>query len=175
VSGTLNTNLFRWTFSIRAIANQIDRAALRTTLTYRLDPRLSLGIEYNPLAAKVSPLANWLAIPEREHRPALIIGTSSDRIGTPSGQSFYATLSKSLDRELGIPVAPYVGLAYGTFEDRLRPIAGSNLELPHRFSAQVLFDGVHVHPIVSYSPGRHVFSLVLVRGKDPGISYSLSF
>jgi hypothetical protein len=175
VSGTASTNLYRWTFGIRAIANQIDRATLRTTLTYQLHPRLSLGVEYNPLASKVSPLANWLVLPEKEHRPALILGTSSDRIGTPSGQSFYATVSKSLEPELGIPIAPYVGATYGTYEDRFRPIAGLNIELPRDFSAQVLFDGVNVHPMLSYSHGRHAISLLLVRGKDPGLSYSISF
>ena len=82
-----------WTFSLRAIANQIDRAMLRTTLTYTFLPGLSAGLEYNPVAGKISPLANWLAISETANRPALILGTSSDRIGTPSGQSFYATFS----------------------------------------------------------------------------------
>jgi hypothetical protein len=175
VSGTLSTNDLRWTFSVRTIANQIDRATLRTTLTYRVVPRLTLGLEYNPLAADVSPLANWLVVEEKEHRPALILGTSSDRIGTPHGQSFYATLSKNLQPELGLPLAPYGGVSYGTFEDRFRPIAGAHLELPRRFSAQVLFDGVHVHPILSFSPSRHVFSFLLVRGRDPGFSYSISF
>ncbi|MBM3834438.1 MAG: hypothetical protein FJ403_14445 [Verrucomicrobia bacterium] len=175
MSGTASTNEYRWTFGVRAIASQIDRATLRTTLTYRVVPRLTLGVEYNPLASDVNPLANWLIIQEKEHQPALIAGTSSDRIGTPHGQSFYTTLSKSLEPEIGLPIAPYAGVSYGTFEDRFRPIAGANLELPHRFSAQVLFDGVHVHPILSYSQSRHVFSLILVRGKDPGLSYSISF
>jgi hypothetical protein len=38
---------------------------------------------------------NWLAVPETTKTPALIVGTSSDRIGTPGGQSFYATASKT--------------------------------------------------------------------------------
>ena len=71
------------------------RARLRMTLTYRFLPTFSAGLEYNPIAGKVSPLANWLAIKETTRRPALILGTSSDRIGTPSGQSFYGTLSKN--------------------------------------------------------------------------------
>jgi hypothetical protein len=47
-----------------------------------------------------------LAIPETDRRPALILGTSSDRIGTPDGQSFYATFSKNLKRETELPIAP---------------------------------------------------------------------
>src|SRR5712692_11031122 len=102
----------RGTFSSRFIAHQIKRASVRTTLTYRLVPTLTAGVEYNPRAGKVSPLANWLAIPEAKNTPAVILGTSSDRIGTPSGQSFYATASKNLKRETKLPIAPYFGIAY---------------------------------------------------------------
>ena len=144
-------------------------------MTYTFLPGLSAGIEYNPKAQKVSPLANWVAISETKNRPALVLGTSSDRIGTPSGQSFYATLSKNLRRETKLPIAPYAGLAYGTYEDKLRPIGGLNIGFTEQFTALVTFDGVHVHPLLNYSYGRHVFSFILVRSKDPGASYSISF
>ena len=94
-------NEFKWTYGVRVIANQIDRAKWRNTLTYRFHPRFTAGVEYNPLAGKVSPLANLVALTETHSRHAVIVGTSSDRIGTPSGQSFYATLSKSLKNFTG--------------------------------------------------------------------------
>jgi hypothetical protein len=175
VSGAEAATKERWTLGVRVIAGQIDRATWRNTLTYRFHPRLTAGIEYNPLADKVSPLANVLAISETTKRPALIVGTSSDRIGTPSGQSFYATLSKSLHRETGLPIAPYAGVAYGTYEHRWRPIGGLNIHFPKRFSSTVIFDGVHVHPLLNYTIGRHAFSFLMVRGRDPGASYSISF
>jgi hypothetical protein len=160
---------------VRVISNQIDRARWRNTLTYRFHPRLTAGVEYNPLAGKVSPLANFVALTETRRRPAVILGTSSDRIGTPSGQSFYATASKNLKRATGLPVAPYAGLAYGTFEDRLRPIGGLNVFLSERWSSTIIFDGVRVHPLVNFTRGRHAFSLILERGRNPGASYSVSF
>ena len=138
-------------------------------------PELSAGIEYNPRAGKVSPLANWLAISETKRRPALILGTSSDRIGTPHGQSFYATVSKNLKRETRLPIAPYGGVAYGTYDDRARLIGGLNVGFTEQLTALVIFDGVHVHPMMSFSYERHVFSFILVRGRNPGVSYSISF
>ncbi len=82
---------------MRVIPGVVPRAQFRNTLTYRLHPRLTTGVEFNPRAAepgdRVNPLANWVAMTETTQRPALIIGTSSDRIGTPRGQSFYATFS----------------------------------------------------------------------------------
>ena len=168
-------NTFKWTYGVRVIANQIDRATWRNTLTYRIHPRLTAGIEYNPLAKKASPLANLVAITETHSRPALILGTSSDRIGTLSGQSFYATLSKSLKHHTGLPVAPYVGVAYGTFEDRARVIGGLNITFTERFSSTILFDGVRVHPLLSYTHGRHQFGVIFERGRNPGASYSISF
>jgi hypothetical protein len=160
---------------VRVISNQIDRARWRNTLTYRIHPRFTVGVEYNPLAGKVSPLANVVAITETHKRPALILGTSSDRIGTPSGQSFYATVSKSLKHSTGLPVAPYVGVAYGTFEERARLIGGLNIHLAERWSLTILFDGVRVHPLVNYTRGRHQFGVIFERGRNVGASYSISF
>jgi hypothetical protein len=136
---------------------------------------LTAGIEHNPLAGKVSPLANFLALPESAHRPAVILGTSSDRIGTPSGQSFYGTVSKNLEKETGLPIAPYAGVSYGTYDGRVRPIGGLNVYFSDRWSGLAIFDGVHVHATVNFAYKRHVFSLVMVRAKDPGVSYSISF
>lgn len=175
MSGTGQQDEYKWTYGVRVISNTIDRAKWRNTLTYRFHPRLTAGVEYNPLAGKVSPLANVVALTETHKRPALILGTSSDRIGTPSGQSFYATLSKNLRHATGLPIAPYVGVAYGTFEDRLRAIGGLNIVLDDQWSSTVLFDGVRVHPIVNYTRGRHQIGVIFERGRNPGASYSISF
>ena len=166
---------YKWTYGTRFIPNEIDRAKWRNTLTYQVNSRLSVGIEYNPLAGKVSPLANLVAVTETQNRPAFILGTSSDRIGTPSGQSFYGTLSKNLKRETGLPIAPYIGVTYGTFEKRFRPIGGINISFPKGFSSTIMFDGVKVHPLVNYSNGRHQFGFMLVEGRKAGLSYSVSF
>jgi hypothetical protein len=162
---------------VRAISDQIDRATLRTTLTFTVHPRVDLGVEYNPLAdeGQVAPLANIRLVHETRTRPALILGTSSDRIGTPEGQSFYATLSKELAPQIGLPVAPYVGVAYGTYEDTARVIAGANIALTSRLSSLLIFDGVHFHPTLSYFHGRYGVSLLMVRSQDPGVSCSLRF
>jgi hypothetical protein len=175
VSGTGQEDEYKWTYGVRLIANQIDRATWRNTLTYRIHPRFTAGVEYNPLAGKVSPLANVVALTETHWRPALIIGTSSDRIGTPFGQSFYATFSKNLKHSTGLPIAPYIGVAYGTFEDRARVIGGLNINISERWTSTVLFDGVRVHPLVNYTRGRHQFGAILERGRNPGVSYSISF
>ena len=175
MSGAENTDPDKWTFGIRALTNQIPRASLRTTLTYRLLPRLSVGVEYNPRADDVGLLANFVAITETERRPALIVGTSSDRIGTPSGRSLYATVSKNLSNELNLPISAYAGVAYGAFEERLLPIGGLNINFRDNISSQIIFDGVKVHPTLSYTRGRHVFTFLLAQAKNPGVSYSISF
>ncbi|HEX8852587.1 MAG TPA: hypothetical protein VF754_03820 [Pyrinomonadaceae bacterium] len=175
MSGAEGQDAQKWTYGVRVIANQIDRATWRNTLTYRFHPRFTAGVEYNPLAGKVSPLANVVALTETHRRPAVILGTSSDRIGTPSGQSFYATASKNLKHSTGLPIAPYVGVAYGTFEDRLRAIGGLNINIAERWSSTILFDGVRVHPLVNYTRGRHQLGVVFERGRNPGVSYSISF
>lgn len=175
MSGAGGQDEHRWTYGVRVIANVIDRAKWRNTLTYRFHPRLTAGVEYNPLAGKLSPLANFVALTETHRRPALILGTSSDRIGTPAGQSFYATVSKNLRHATGLPLAPYVGAAYGTHEDRLRPIGGLSITLNDRWGSTILFDGVRVHPTATYTRGRHQFGVILERGRHPGANYSVTF
>lgn len=165
----------RWTWSLRLLSEQIPRATVRMTLTYKFHPRLSAGVEYNPGADEVAPLVNFLLLTETSRRPALMIGTSTDRIGTPSGQSFYATLSKSLRESTGLPIAPYVGAAYGTYEDRVRPVGGLNISLGKGFSILTTYNGVHVHPLLNYSRGPHTLSLVMIKGREPGMSYSVTF
>ena len=176
MSGATNESPDKWTFGIRALSDQIPRASLRTTLTYRFHPRLSLGVEYNPRADDVGLLANVVAITETEHRPALIFGTSSDRIGTPRGRSIYATFSKNLSGLLHLPVASYVGAAYSSYEHRVLPLAGLTINWKENLSSLVIFDGVKVHPTLTYALGRrHVFTFLLAQGKNPGASYSISF
>jgi hypothetical protein len=114
-------------------------------------------------------------VPETNTRPAVIVGTSSDRIGTPFGQSYYVTVSKDVSGWLRAPIAPYVGVAYGTYEDRARVVGGVNIRLPRDLSSLILFDGVKVHPTVSWSRDRHTMSFVLAHGTDPGVSYSVGF
>jgi len=177
VSGAEGSNANRFAFSARWIPGGVRRAQVRTTLTYRLTSRLQAGIEVNPRSTeeRANPLVNWLAIPETKSRPALILGTSSDRIGTPGGQSFYTTVSKNLRRETRLPIAPYFGIAYGTYQDRLRYIGGVNIGFTEQLSSLVIFDGVHVHPLLNFGYKQQAFSFILVRGKDPGISYSIAF
>ena len=175
MSGAEHSDDAKWTLGIRAIPNQISRAQLRMTLTYRLHPRLMLGIELNPLAGKVGPLANLVVLSETRVRPAIIVGTSSDRIGTPSGQSVYATASKNIEPWTTLPLEPYVGVAYGSYRDDVRPIGGMNVRLSDRWTATGLYDGRRGHALLSYSLGRHQIGLVLERGWNPGMSYSVAF
>ena len=146
-------------------------------MTYRLAPRFKLGIEWNPEADSASALANWLAVSEKKSRPALILGTSSDRIGTPEGQAYYATLSKDLSALTGWPLSPYAGVSYGTFEDKLRAIGGVYVRFPEtNFASTLIYDGVNLHPTLQYSFGnRHVLTLLWVDTRDLGLSYSVAF
>jgi len=176
VSGAETSHPQNWTYSTRVIfSNILDRARWRNLLTYQLHPRLSLGVEYNPLASDVHPVANWVALTETDRRPAIILGTSSDRIGTPNGTAVYLTASKDLEALLNIPVAPYVGLAYGTYDSEVVPIAGANVCVGEHLTAGIIFDGHKLHPNATWTQGRHQIGFMLVYGKKPGIFYSVRF
>lgn len=126
----------------------MDRARLRVTATRALTPSLFVGIEVNPLDDDVGPLATWRAIEETDRRPALILGTSSDRIGTPSGRAYFATLSKDLEAATGLTVAPYVGAAYGEFEEQTELIGGLHVRWSERWTSTHLWDGDNLHHLL---------------------------
>ena len=137
----------RWIASARWIDDDIsvDRAILRFTLNYRFTEAFQAGIEVNPLDERVGPLANWRILSETEDRPALIVGTSSDRIGTESGQAYYATLSKSLEPWTGIPVAPYAGASWNDRDDEWLPVGGLHYTLYDRLAVTHIWDGRNIH------------------------------
>ena len=143
---------------------------------YRWHPRVHVGLEFNPLVGEVHPLLTLIPITETANRPAVIFGISSDRIGTPSGTSIYLTASKDLENWTGLPIAPYGGVVYGTHEDKLRPIGGLNIRLLRNLTSLIQFDGVKLHPGVTYSfNDTHALTFMMIRNKEPGVTYTFSF
>jgi hypothetical protein len=113
---------------------------------WRATPRLQVGIELNPLVDDVGPLANWLAVEETSERPAILLGTSSDRIGTAKGQVYYATASKNLQSWLGVPISPYLGVSWSDGTNQWEELGGVNYRLlDGRLSVTHLWDGVNLH------------------------------
>ncbi len=71
---------------MRLIANQIRPSEVAQHLDLQISSATSrLGWNTTRWREKWQPLANLVALTETPRRPALIIGTSSDRIGTPFG------------------------------------------------------------------------------------------
>ncbi|HEX6087320.1 MAG TPA: hypothetical protein VF266_22505 [Thermoanaerobaculia bacterium] len=171
VRGTASGNE-KWELSHRWIEGVIDRATHRTIVMHRITPSLKAGVEWNARANEVGIVANWRALSETRTRPALIFGTSSDRIGTPSGQSYYATVSKSLHP---LPVAPYVGISYSGYEERFLVPFGVNVALPRGFSAMLINDGVHTHLSATYARPRLSLTVLAVERRQMGITLGTSF
>jgi hypothetical protein len=159
----------RWIASFRYIDDiPAERARQRYTLGYRFTERFQAGLEWNPLDDDWGPIGNFTAVTETERRPALILGTSSDRIGTDRGQSYYGTLSKSLDAWIDLPVSPYAGAAFRDSEDDWELVAGLNYWLFHRhLSLTHMWDGENLHLTVDYPWRRAVVGMVLAQQEDP--------
>jgi hypothetical protein len=174
VRGTASGNA-KWEVSHRYLTGQIDRATHRTIVMHQLRPSLKLGIEWNPGVDEVGFVANWRALPESQRRPAVILGTSSDRIGTAEGQSYYVTVSKSLHDRTGLPIAPYVGVSYSTYENRVLYPAGVNVAIGSQWSAMLMNDGVHTHVSATYAWDRFAMTLLAVERKDLGLTIGARF
>ena len=168
-----------WNLGLRWIPDiPVERAELRMTATTQVAPGLFVGLEFNPLDDDLGILANWRVWDEKSDRPALIVGTSSDRIGTPDGRAYYATLSKDLTKATGWPIAPYVGTAYGDFEDKWVWIGGVSARLGDRFQSTHTWDGHNLHHQIDHkvAEGKRVGLVVAEQsGKHyVGLSLGLS-
>ncbi len=156
---------------MRVIPGEIDRAAWRNTLMYRVGEDFQLGVEYNPLVGQVGPLVNWRVMRESDSQPAIILGTSSDRIGTPYGQAYYVTVSKEVTEGLSL----YVGASYSEFEDKILYPAGATFQLDENWGGMVLYDGRNFTPVASYSWDTYSLSVLVARMRHPGVAFSVGF
>ena len=136
-----------------------------------MNPDLQLGVEYNPLGDDVGLLANWRILRESKSTPAVMVGTSSDRIGTPRGRAYYMTVSKEVADDLGV----YVGVMYGEHEKKIRIPAGVSYRFDDNWSALFAYDGVNAHPMVTYSWERYNLTFLMVGSKYPGLSFGVGF
>ena len=166
----------RFNLGVRVIPGGVpDRATWRNTLMYKLTPDLQVGVEYNPLASEVGPLANYRVVKETRNRPALMLGTSSDRIGTPYGTAYYATLAKDLKPHTGLPISPYVSVLYGSYDDEFVYPFGMAIRLGDHWTVTPTFDGHAFHQLVTYSWDRYSVTGLLVRGRHPGVAFNVGF
>ena len=162
-----------WTFSLRWVDLDWDRARWRATGTYRVLPGLQLGVEYNVLVEEFSPLATWFLVAEDDRRPAVFVGTSSDRIGSPEGtQSYYLTVAKAIP---AIRTAPYVTLNYSEWDESLNVPFGAHIDLGRGFSVQPMYDGDRGHLAGSWSNGRASLSVLWVWFEQLGVAAAFGF
>ena len=136
-------------------------------------PRVQIGVEYNPVAAEVVPLATVFILTETETRPSLFIGTSSDRIGSPEGtQSYYLTASKLAPR---IPVSVYGSVNYSEWDEGINFPFGAEWYVYGGFSIRGMYDGHQPHAMVNWFGERFGVSLMAVWLDTFGVSMAGGF
>ena len=149
------------------------RPQWRFTANYSLHQRLQLGVELNPKAKELGPLVTLFLLTETETRPALFLGTSSDRIGSPAGeQSYFATLSKYIPR---LRASFYGSLNYSQWDGKFNLPVGLGLELGKGFSFRPMYDGDRGHLMLNYFATQYGISLLYVWLETLGIALSLGF
>lgn len=158
---------------MRFVDTDLERPRWRSTLHYRVHPRLQLGVELNPEADEVGPLVTWFLLTEKEKQPALFLGTSSDRIGSPEGeQSYFVTAAK---RHPTWPVSAYVSLNYSEWDDGFNVPFGVEVDLGARFSMRPMYDGHRTHLTLNWRGQRFDASLLWIWLERLGIAFSTRF
>lgn len=151
----------------------LERPRWRATANLRVIPTLQLGVEVNPVAGEVGPLVTWFLLTEGERRPAVFLGTSSDRIGSPEGtQAYYLTGAKYLPP---LRMSPYVSLNYSEWDKGWNVPFGANIELGRGFSLQPMYDGDRTHLLCSFATSRYSATLVWAWLERAGVAVSVGF
>ncbi|QDU86294.1 hypothetical protein Pla163_34450 [Planctomycetes bacterium Pla163] len=167
----------RFEFDLRLVEGiDAERSRIGLVATYALTERLTVGVEASPKKGEVGPLALYRVQDETADRPAVVVGTSSDRIGTPQGRAFWVTASKSLEPQLDFPLAPYVGLAWGDFEDEFEVLAGVRIDWSRGISTTSLWDGENLHHQLEFEweSGWRVGVLAIEDDEDGRTRFGLS-
>lgn len=138
-----------------------------------MSSKLQVGIEYNPEAEEFGPLITWFLVTEEDRRPALFLGTSSDRIGSPDGtQSYYLTAAK---QHPTWPVSAYASVNYSEWDGGLNFPFGAHVHLGRGFSLQPMYDGQRSHLLLHYNRDRYGVALLWVWLEEVGISFNIGF
>lgn len=136
-------------------------------------PALQVGIEYNPAAGEVGPIVTWFLLTEQHARPAVFLGTSSDRIGSPEGeQSYYLTAAKSTHYA---PVSVYASLNYSEWDDAFNLPFGAHLDLGRGITVQPMYDGNRTHMLGTWAADRFSVTLIWAWLERFGVAASVGF
>ena len=150
-----------------------ERPRWRLTLNYRLHQRFQFGIEYNIVVQEVSPLFSLFLFTETALRPALFLGTSSDRIGSPKGEhAYFLTATKRLPR---LPISAYATINYSEWDNTLNFPFGVSVDFGNGFSVRPMYDGDHYHFTFNYFQRQAGVSLMYIWLERFGIAMSTAF
>ena len=142
-----------------------------------------MGFDYRPLIDQFSFSATYRLISEdpKGWRPAVVIGTTYDDF-TSNGvevasRAYFATVSKAMPKlkVLGITPSPYVGAAWISRLDELRPLAG--VRFSHKEASLMLqYSGTDTHLTLSRRINDNLsFSAIYWGLKYPGAALRVRF
>lgn len=122
---------------------------------------------------EVDPIANWFAITETDSRPAVIFGTSSDRIGTPEGkQAYYVTFAKQIG---SLPLAPYCSVNYSETNRGMNFPFGMTLQLGNQWQLLPMYDGHASHTLLTYIQDHSSIQLIAAWNRRFGVALGYHF
>lgn len=125
------------------------------------------------MVSEISPLFSLFLFTETDTRPAIFLGTSSDRIGSPVGEhAYFLTATKRLPY---IPLSVYGTVNYSEWDDELNFPFGASVDFGKGFSVRGMYDGKEPHLIFNYFYKQRGVSLMYVWLETFGFAMSTAF
>ena len=131
------------------------------------------GFEANFAAEEVGPIATLFLVTEQPRVPAIFVGTSSDRIGSPKGkQAYYMTFAKNVDP---VPASLYATVNWSEWDEEFNFPFGANIEVWPRVVVQPMYDGNRTHLLATYSADRFNVTVINAWLERWGVAVSAGF
>lgn len=157
----------RWTFSTRFVDSPEIEERWVQVIEYRLNPRFSYGIEYNPgnNSANLGRII-WTLQDERPSKPMIVVSTSEARVGSVAGGHINLSFAKTLPKS---PLAGYLAVHYAVDRGFEFPF-GASVQLNRDFSLLPMHDGQAWNLMLNYVKPDYWITFGLHEMKHPLIA-----
>lgn len=162
-----------WSFTARTIlVEDTNREPLEFSLVHRLRDDLQVGIEAAIDAEKFYPMANYRILEATDDQPALVLGTSS---AWPSDDVGGNAVTLTAAQMLGPRVSGSLSLSYMLENSKWRVPASLHYGIRPNLDGTLMYDGQHLHPLLTWRSDNLSFSFILLNVSDPALSVSVGF
>ena len=162
-----------WSFTTRLVGNpDTARAPLEFSLVRQWTPEFRFGVLRIPKDDSWSPIWNYRFWDSEDRATTAAIGQSG---AWPSSRTTGAAYSLTAGHSWGGGLSTYASASYAPDANLWYIPMGARWKFDPNWSTRVMWDGIELHPAVTYHQDGWNLSFLMLDGRDPTLSFSVAF